>query len=100
MNFCCYIIYSLCLDRFYIGETENFEQRLKWHNQSEFKKAFTSSANDWEEYLIIKCDNRVTARRIEKYLKQMKSRKFLISLKQNPEKLSDILTQYSLGNYH
>jgi len=43
-----YILFSLTLDRYYIGETENMERRIDWHNHHIFKKASTTTANDWQ----------------------------------------------------
>lgn len=43
--YCCYIIYSVKLDRYYIGHTENMNQRLLQHNSG--ISTFTAKANDW-----------------------------------------------------
>ena len=40
-----YIIYSLKLDRYYIGSNSNLDIRLKKHNSNH--KGFTGKTNDW-----------------------------------------------------
>ena len=89
MNF-CYIIYSSAIDKYYIGETENFEKRLSEHNSGVFKNSYTTQANDWESYILIECNNRSEARKFESFIKKMKSRNFIESLKLDPEKNIEI----------
>ena len=45
MPFHTYIIYSIKLDKYYIGYTENLPLRLDQHNQG--KSTFTAKASDW-----------------------------------------------------
>ena len=80
MKFYVYIIFSEKFGKYYIGKTENLPQRLIWHNQKEFTSSSTRFANDWEIKLKINMDNRTEARKVEKYLKSMKSKKFIQSL--------------------
>ena len=57
MEISCYIIYSRRLDRYYIGYTVDFEERLWQHNSGYYGSgAYTSKAGDWEEYLVIPCE--------------------------------------------
>jgi putative endonuclease len=73
-----YIIYSKSIDRYYVGITsEAVSHRLIKHNESGYGSHYTSQANDWELKLHINCDNYSEARRMELYLKRMKSRKFI-----------------------
>ena len=87
----CYIIYSRSVNRYYIGETDNIERRLMEHNTGIFEKSYTKQASDWQLYLIIECIDRSEARKLESFIKKMKSRKFIESLKENPEKANHIL---------
>ena len=41
-----YIIYSVNIDKYYIGYTNDIEGRLEKHNQNH--KGFTGRAKDWE----------------------------------------------------
>ena len=95
MNY-CYIIYSTKIDKYYIGETENFEKRLLEHNSGFFKNAYTKQATDWEKYLVIKCINRAQARKMENFIKKMKSKVFIIKLKENPNMVNEILSKFDL----
>ena len=40
-----YIIYSVQLDKYYIGHTEDLEGRLRRHNSNH--KGWTGKVNDW-----------------------------------------------------
>ena len=95
MKYACYILYSPLLDKYYIGETENLEERIRLHNTGFFKNAYTSKVSDWELYLMISCRDRIQARKIEKYIKNMKSRKYIENLKNKPEFLKRLEEKYS-----
>ena len=43
-----YILYSLKIDKFYVGESADIETRLLQHNSGFFKGSYTSRSNDWE----------------------------------------------------
>ena len=86
-----YIIYSKKLGKFYIGETPNVLIRLKLHNTHHFAKSFTKSATDWEVKLAFECVNKVNALFLEKFIKRMKSKKFIEKIIDNPLMLKDIL---------
>ncbi|MDZ4757066.1 MAG: GIY-YIG nuclease family protein [Bacteroidota bacterium] len=70
--FSCYIIYSKKLDRYYIGYTENIEQRLIQHNSG--VSTFTAKAQDrvlvYEELF----ESREAASKREREIKKKKSR--------------------------
>ncbi|CAL2091977.1 GIY-YIG nuclease family protein [Tenacibaculum sp. 190524A05c] len=86
-----YIIYSQTLDKFYIGETHNLAVRIKKHNQHEYSKAYTKAASDWIYVLQMKCNNKEDALYLEKFIKRMKSRKFVQKIIDTPKTLEDIL---------
>ena len=87
----CYILYSKQIDRFYIGQTVDVESRLIEHKSKTYSQAYTAITNDWELYLVIKCENKTQAIKVERFIKKMKSKSFIISLKQREEKIEDIL---------
>ena len=95
MNYSCYILYSRSLDKYYIGETEDFEERLRLHNSGFFKGSFTSKASDWELYFLIKCISRNQARLVESHIKQMKSRKYIENFKKYPDISEKLLLKYN-----
>ena len=89
-----YIIYSAKINRYYVGESEDFQVRLVQHNSGFFKNASTSLTDDWEEFLSVLCDDRGHARRLETFIKKQKSRVFIESLKSDPEKLASIVKRF------
>ncbi len=89
---CAYIIFSPTLNKFYIGaSSENADQRLEKHNHASYGGHFTSAANDWQLKLEIPCSSFSLARKIEIYIKKMKSRKFIEKLIASPDEVQ-ILT--------
>jgi putative endonuclease len=78
MPYFVYILYSKKVDKYYVGETENIQDRIKSHLVGISK--YTAIANDWvmvhsEEYAT-----RLEALRREKEIKRMKSRKYIVSI--------------------
>jgi putative endonuclease len=92
MTHFCYIIHSSKLDKFYIGETNDFSKRLQMHNIG--FSPFTSRANDWRLHLIITCDDKAMALKIEAHIKSMKSRKYIENLTRYPEMVSKLLDKF------
>ena len=86
-----YIIYSKKADRYYIGETSNLENRLQDHVLHKYKKGFTKSAEDWETVLMESFDHKEDALFLEKFIKRMKSRKFIQKLIAHPDILQELL---------
>ena len=79
MQHSVYIIYSEVLDRFYTGMTsDSVLRRLEKHNSAAYSNSsFTAKANDWTLKVQLDCIDAAHARRVEIYIKKMKSRKFL-----------------------
>ena len=75
-----YVIYSLSADRYYIGETVDIQVRIHQHNTHFFKGAFTTIASDWKLAVLFTCSDRPAALKVEKHLKQMKSKQYLTRL--------------------
>jgi putative endonuclease len=80
MAFKVYILNSQRLNRHYIGQTANLELRLKQHTEKHNKGSFTYRANDWKVVLVLDCGTRDQARRLERFLKRMKSARFISKL--------------------
>ncbi|HEX2920693.1 MAG TPA: GIY-YIG nuclease family protein [Bacteroidales bacterium] len=94
MAFCCYILYSELIDHFYIGSTNDFEERLSWHNSAHYgRKAYTAKASDWKPYLVIPCESIIAAQKLERFIKKRKSRRFIESIKKYPELLKKIINK-------
>ena len=64
-----YIIYGLKFDdgRIYVGMTDNLERRIKEHQKGRTKS--TKNRGDFKIIKIEKCNDRITARKREKYWK-------------------------------
>ena len=95
MSCFCYILYSVESDRYYIGETDDLEERLSRHKSGFFRQSYTARSGDWEVFLALPCINRVHARKVEKHIKSMKSREYIKNLKKYPELRSKLLKRFS-----
>ncbi|MGF1556570.1 GIY-YIG nuclease family protein [Paucihalobacter sp.] len=93
MKYFIYILYARSVDKFYVGESPDVAQRLSLHENHHFKRAFTKIADDWEIKLEFQCQNREDALFLEKFIKRMKSKKFIQKIIQNPDILTQILTK-------
>ena len=87
-----YIIYSPTADKYYTGETNNVTTRIDIHNSHKNITAFTKAASDWKTQLIFKCETKEDALYLERYIKRMKSRKFVQKIIERPEILEEILS--------
>ena len=74
MEFSVYILYSKILNKFYIGQTHDLNERIFMHIEKQFEDSFTAKANDWELFHSITCKSRTQAMKIESHIKKMKSR--------------------------
>ncbi len=70
--FYTYILYSDSLDRYYIGSTENLEERLKKHNNK--NKGFTNRSSDWQIVYTKSFDLKSEAAAFERQIKNWKSK--------------------------
>ena len=83
----CYIIFSVKLNKFYIGAThEDVFLRIEKHNLGAYgKHRFTSTTDDWELYLFMIARDYAHAIRIERKVKSMKSVSYINNLAKYPE---------------
>ena len=88
-----YILFSEKLSRFYIGFTSDLEVRLQFHEIAEQHK-FTYNADDWVLYHTITCESKRQALKIEKHIKDMKSKIYIQNLKIYPEITRKLLEKY------
>ncbi|MBS3993104.1 MAG: GIY-YIG nuclease family protein [Bacteroidetes bacterium] len=72
MSYCIYILYSLALNRYYIGYTSDMSARIIRHNQG--GKGFTGKVNDWELVYHERFETKLEALKREKEIKSWKSR--------------------------
>jgi putative endonuclease len=95
-EFFCYILYSKSINRYYIGYTSDFEERLKLHNGGYFGgKSYTSRSSDWGLFLLIPCKTIEQAVFVESRIKRMKSRQYIENLKKQPSLVEKILKEFN-----
>src|SRR5688572_23240289 len=91
-----YILQSTTHHRYYIGATTtSVVERLEKHNHSTYGFHFTSKANDWTIVLAIEWESFSVARKIELYIKRMKSRKFIELLVQEKQEVQKLINKMS-----
>ena len=93
MSHFLYILYSNSVDKFYIGETSDVAFRLNLHNTHQFNGSYTKIASDWEIKLTFENNEKSNIIFLEKFIKKMKSKVFILKIIENPEILKDILSK-------
>ena len=73
-----YILYSLKIDQYYVGYTNDPDRRLKEHNRKKGK--FTDRGIPWEMVYSEKYMSKPEVMKREKYIKSQKSRLFIENL--------------------
>ncbi|MET2983944.1 GIY-YIG nuclease family protein [Aureibaculum conchae] len=94
MKPCVYIIYSIQLDKFYIGETSDLNKRLEEHKNKFYENSYTSKASDWKLFLKIDCEITTQAIKVERHIKNMKSKIYIHNLKKYPEIADKLKEKY------
>jgi len=73
-----YILYSAALDKYYVGATNNLEDRLNRHNTDSDK--FTSKGQPWALVYSEEYPTKSEAMKREREIKSKKSRKYIEQL--------------------
>ena len=89
-----YILYSAQRDRYYIGQTEDLERRLREHNSHLYQDSYTKIASDWEIKINLIGSSKGQAIKIETHLKKNKSRKYIEDFIRFPEIGQKLLLKY------
>jgi putative endonuclease len=71
-----YILYSSKIDKFYIGYSQNPDERLAFHN-SDMNKIWTKRGQPWTVEKVILFNSSTHALAIERKIKKLKSRKVI-----------------------
>ena len=80
MTYYVYILYSESSDMYYVGSTDDWENRLTSHNESE-RITFTSKHRPWIIVTVFIAGNsRSEAMNLEIFIKKQKSRKLIEKL--------------------
>jgi len=74
----CYILFSSKLNKYYVGSTTDINRRIEDHNRG--KEKFTSKGTPWVLVYSETFDELSVARKRERQIKKMKSRKYIESL--------------------
>ena len=75
-----YILHSISSDKYYVGITNRPKERLIEHNTTD-RNTFTSKYRPWEIAALFECGETLgEARKIENYIKKMKSKVFIENL--------------------
>ena len=86
MQFYVYILSSDVNGQFYIGQTQDIQNRLTKHNKGYVKS--TKSKRPWTLLFSYSCDTRSIAMSLEKKLKGFKSRKRVLAWINDQSKIS------------
>ncbi len=78
MEYYFYILYSESIDKYYIGHTNNIDERIRKHNTNH--KGFTGHKNDWNLVYIEEFESKSEAYYRERTAKSWKSKTKLIEL--------------------
>ena len=90
-----YILYSPSLGKFYTGQTTlSPEARLEKHNSGFYKNKYTARGKPWQIFLTISCFSLQQAIKIEKHIKEMKSKNYIKNLKNYPEMVGKLHEKY------
>ena len=91
MRYYVYVLYSATLNKFYVGQTEDIDRRLEYHNNPIESRKFTAKGRPWELKLVIECESRGHAIALERFIKRMKSQAFIRKLILDENLRNDIL---------
>ena len=78
MKYSVYILYSQSKDKYYIGYTQDPEERLTEHNSGATPS--TRPGIPWKMVYKEECEDKTTAIKRENKIKKMKSRKYIENL--------------------
>ena len=78
MNYSVYILYSFSLDRYYVGQSKDHIERFKRHQSGRNKS--TKVGIPWKVVHVEYFDDRPSAVRKERQIKNMGSRRYLKGL--------------------
>jgi putative endonuclease len=94
MDFSVYILFSEKLNRYYIGQTIDLQERIKQHNSGFYNDASTKNSNDWKLFWSLECDSRKQAIQIESHIKRMRNKVYYQNLVTFPEISEKLLLRY------
>ena len=93
-----YVLYSQSIDGYYVGSCLDFPDRFQQHLDKKHGNAHTIRASDWKLFFLIENLEYAQARKIEKHIKLMKSRKYIVDLKKYPVMVTLLIEKYAAGS--
>ncbi len=91
---CVYIIYSIKIDKYYIGSCLDIVARIRDHNSGVYSTGYTKRSDDWKVYFKIDELEYGQSRKIESHIKRMKSRVYIANIKAYPEITEKLKLRY------
>jgi putative endonuclease len=82
MTYFVYILYSKKLDKYYVGKSNNPQNRLIFHN-STFNRIWTKRGQPWQLKKVLKFEDSTEASKAERFIKRQKSRKLIERIIEN-----------------
>ncbi|UCG14582.1 MAG: GIY-YIG nuclease family protein [Deltaproteobacteria bacterium] len=73
-----YILRSEKDGSYYVGTTQDVEERVRRHNQG--RSVYTKAKRPWQVVYVEEHSNRVSAQQREREIKQRKSKAYIVSL--------------------
>ena len=95
MEIVVYILFSKSANRYYVGCSKGFDERLRLHNDKVFDRSYTRRPDDRGLYYQIIYNTVAQARRIESHIKRMKSRRYIENMLLCPEISNRLLEKYA-----
>ena len=71
MKYYVYILFSLSIRKYYIGQTKDVKERLNRHNSG--REKYTTKGKPWQLEFYSWCDSRAEAMQLERKLKNLRS---------------------------
>ena len=88
-----YFLYSSNSDIYYVGESADVHLRLLFHNHLS-ANSFTAKHRPWTILKAVDVNSRSRARKIERYIKKRKSRKFIEDIIHQQHVLDNLLKKF------
>jgi putative endonuclease len=87
-----YILYSKTWDKFYVGQTSDYESRLLEHNTS-LRNTYTKKYRPWEIYALFEVKGGISeATKLERFIKAQKSKNLICQIANPDVELIDKLS--------
>jgi putative endonuclease len=86
MSYFVYILYSPSLKKFYKGQTNNVQVRLKQHNRGEDKS--TRPGTPWQLFWVTDKPSRAEAMKLEKKLKNLSAKRLIDFMRRHREDMA------------